>query len=464
MESYLLCNIRENQKTITLKAEKLVMYLQSKWIEAFDENGHVYYLLFYKNDYLTWMKPVCQNRHSHLEQSFKKGMTFPAPHPFLVNLLSTKEAFPKVAVSHLPEKLQKSYTPHETSLILTFLDSFESKESIFKPIQSIYYKYRRNGQMFAGYRIIRILQDFMPEHSWVKDIASSFEFEKYNSMYHLVSEELMEKDPLFSEKSLFKSAEEEDSFRLLELMKKENRLLDHTALSLEAYRKFKSLSSYTLMKSLLEDAFSVTEQIYIIEELKGISDKNNHILQDLLHLYLKENEVEKLCNLIAQDAITLTVEQRNSFENMLLTMDFKENRVQVEKLNSYLLPILNANSLKASELLLNCVSRLLSEYDISYVMEWLEPLKPNEEAGKLYYTFEKMSRLVDDPDQQFLLGELYYEFQRFDAAIDCFSWQMELDKTDPKPVQWLSKIYLETGKEDESKAYQQLYQEMSKEA
>lgn len=73
-----------------------------------------------------------------------------------------------------------------------------------------------------------------------------------------------------------------------------------------------------------------------------------------------------------------------------------------------------------------------------------------------------MKQLEDDPDHQFELGELYLYFQQLEQSLDCFKWEMELNPDNTKPVQFLSKIYLELGKKEEANAYQQLLIQMQK--
>ena len=67
-----------------------------------------------------------------------------------------------------------------------------------------------------------------------------------------------------------------------------------------------------------------------------------------------------------------------------------------------------------------------------------------------------MQTISDELDDMQTLGELYYEFRQMDKAIECFDWEMELKPADPKPLQWLAKIYREKGMNQESDIYRQL--------
>lgn len=46
----------DHKKQISLKAERAAFYLQGQIIEAFSEKNEVYYLIFYKYDFLTAVK------------------------------------------------------------------------------------------------------------------------------------------------------------------------------------------------------------------------------------------------------------------------------------------------------------------------------------------------------------------------------------------------------------------------
>ena len=58
------------------------------------------------------------------------------------------------------------------------------------------------------------------------------------------------------------------------------------------------------------------------------------------------------------------------------------------------------------------------------------------------------------------LGQYYAEFKRYDDAIECFSWEMELHPDDSLPVYQLSKMYQHKGMIEEAKAYQQVYTQL----
>jgi tetratricopeptide (TPR) repeat protein len=111
---------------------------------------------------------------------------------------------------------------------------------------------------------------------------------------------------------------------------------------------------------------------------------------------------------------------------------------------------------RAEQLLTNSVSSLLKTNELPSIQKWLEPFKENHQTLKIFDKIDTMLKLNDDLDEMQTLGELYYEFKQFDKAIECFSWEMELEPTNPKPLHWLAKTYREMGMNYESDAYQQL--------
>ncbi|MFE7151569.1 hypothetical protein ACFVIJ_14440, partial [Heyndrickxia sporothermodurans] len=162
--------------------------------------------------------------------------------------------------------------------------------------------------------------------------------------------------------------------------------------------------------------------------------------------------------------LNLNPKQTQEFEQLLENVDLEPEQFPKEKVLSFLVPLFNINPEKAATLLHKFIVLQLKEYDIDSVVKRLIPLKIIMHAHPILEKLQHIQKLANDPDQQLLLGELYYEFQQFDQAIDCFSWEMELKSIDPKPVKWLSKIYNEIGMEQEHRAYRQLYIDMQKRA
>jgi hypothetical protein len=463
LETHLL--VMDHKQAIRLKVTRMTVYLQSKIVEAFNQNNEVYYLFFYKNDYLTTTKAIRLRRRSHIEHAFRYGTVFQYPHPLINSVLPSNITLHMYSFNQLTRNCDSQYTPQETALITTFFESFIPKKKLFEFIQSIFYQYRRNGQMFASYRIIRILLDFYP-NQWVKHLANTLEFKKYDDLYNQFAEKLFDKDMLFIEKALYHQRENDQRFQQLKsLLQKESRWIDLIALLINKISLSNAFSDdYSLLLQLLDTHLNEEESAVILEELSRHVPEFKQLQDDLLNKYLTLNKPDKVINYMTTNQLKLTPSQASSFQSMLINLDVENQPIQLEQLNTFLIPFFQSHPEKAEKLLQQCINVLFKKHDLVYIHEWLAPLNTTKQTLPISQKIEEMNKLTNDPDHQLLLGELYYHFKQFDHAIECFSWEMELNNTNPKPVQWLSKIYLEKGMKHESQAYQQLYIDMQKRA
>ena len=447
----------DHQKPILLKAEKVSFYLQGEMIEAFTENNEVYYLVFYKHQFLTAVKATRLRRKSYIEDSFKKGMVFNAPHPFINGILSSNAPLKIITFQPLIKKLDRLYTPHEKSFILTFFESFFPKKQLFEQINSVFFEYRRNGQMFLGYRIIRILMDFAPNHSLVKQLAGDSMFNKYAELYNQKSEKLFAKDLIFAEKTLFSLKDNEECFRqLVALLEKESRWVDICALLIYKLSLAPSIDYYHLLINQLEKHLNENETVLILEGLSNVLPAFLPLQKELFEKYVKNSKIEKVLNMMNSYHFQLSSSQVQALGDILDRVDSEEHSLQPEVLKDLLKSYIDFFPEKAENLLNKYVISLLKTHELDYIKEWLNPFIENHQNLKIFEKIDTMKRLNEDLDQMQTLGELYVEFGQFEKAIECFNWEMELKPTNTKPLQWLSKIYREMGMNHEADAFREL--------
>lgn len=456
--------ILDHHKTIRLTVERMAIYLQSKIFEAYDQDQQVYYVFFYKDHYLTAAKTTKLIRHSHIEYAFKKGIIIPANHPLVETVISSNQIYKKRTFQQVIDKMEKILTPHELANLATLFVSFIPKKKIFTYIQNLYYEHRRNGQMFLSYRIIRILMDFTPTHSFVKELSNHLDFIKYAKLYQQQADILFSKDPIFAEKLLYSTIEEKDHFhRLSALLEQQSRWTDIIAIHIR-YISINQKSLPTLLL-LLEEHFQDDQMVQVLEALNEQVPNITEVQQTLLKKYFYLRDTEKILNLLSSQNLTLNEMQTMEFIKLLEEFNFEVHHDHLEKLHLFFIPFFKLNPKEAVDFLQKWVIQLLTNgYDISTIKIMLQSLRKVKEAVPILMKIEKMHSLTDDPDQQLLLGQLYYQFKQYEQAIECFSWEMELKNVDPKPVQWLSKIYNELGMKQEYLAYQQLCIDMQKRA
>ncbi|GER66680.1 hypothetical protein BpJC7_19820 [Weizmannia acidilactici] len=454
--------IMDHKHTVQAEIERMAVFLQGKIVEVSGDDGRLWYLFFYRNQYLNAMPTTKIKRGSILAHAFRDGIVFKAPDPLIRILFQANRNFKKISFDHLTGKIEKLFTPHETALIATFFESFVPKRKLFEYIQSIFYEYRRNGQLLQCARILRILTDFAPKQSWVKQISRDLNLIKYEKLYRTVSPELIQKDSLYAEKILYKEMNDEASFqKLVNLLRSQNRWLDETVLWIRKMEQAPSDSGYSALLDLLDGHLAVQDKMAVLENLYSRAPHYQPLQEDLLEYYLKMKQPEKLIPMVLDPQVQLGGEQAEKIWKMLASWNLDEGDVDIEPLNR-LAPFFAGHPAQAETFLEKCITHLFRNRDTSYIKEWLLPFKQALGALPVIRKVEQMHGMADDPDRQSALGELYFEFGQYEKAIECFSWEMELKGNDPNPVKWLSKIYHELGMHSESKAYRNLYIDMEK--
>ncbi|MCT8136746.1 hypothetical protein H1D32_02640 [Anaerobacillus sp. CMMVII] len=449
--------LHDHQTPIRLQAERVALYRQGEIIEAYNEKNEVYYLFFYKCKFLTAAKPNRLRRKSYIEHAFKKGMVFQAPHPFISQILSTNDSFHILSLQQLVKKLTATYTPQEKVFILTFFESFFPKKHLFTEMTSTFYEYRRNGQMFLGYQIVRILMDFAPKNSLVKQLASDVNFSKYTTLYNQNSKEIIAKDHIFVEKTLYAQIENEQCFlQLAAHLKKEFRWLDLIALYLTKLANTPSTAYYQPLINLLEHHFNKQEIELILEQLSCQLPTFLPLQQDLFNYYVQTHNVEAVLKMMKTHHFKLTSTQARTLGDILEQIDVDAEVIHPELLTTLLKAVLKHFPQKAEQLLTKYVIALLKTQELSYIKDWLNSFKEDHKNLQIIRKIDTMQRLNDNLEDMYSLGELYYQLKQHEKAVECFSWEMELNPTDPKPLQWLAKLYREMGMEHQSEGYRQL--------
>jgi hypothetical protein len=454
----------DHKKHISLKAERVAFYLQGQIIEAFSEKNEAYYLIFYKYHFLTALKTAKLRRHSYIEHAFTKGMVFESPHPFIKTLLSSNHPCQCISFNQLLKKLERQYTPLEKSFILTFFESLIPKRDLFNEIKSVYYEYRRNGNYFSGYQIIRLVMDFAPKTSLAVSHSNDMIFSKYAWQYSEKPGELFAKDPIFAEKTLYSQREDEECFQqLIGTLEKETRWMDLIALSIHKLIASPSPDCYAHLLKLLAQHTEI-DSLQIQESLSFQIPAFLPLQKDVFEKYIQNHAVDKVFKLMQRHAFQLDDSQIYAIGEMLEEWEPDNQSLQPDLLYPLIKQYINRFPEKADKLLKKFVCSLLNTHELPYIQNWLKPLKDSHKSLAIVEKIDMMQKLYEDPDDMQLLGELYLELSQLDKAVECFSWEMELKPADPRPLQWLAKTYHEKGMDYESDAYLQLCIQLQKRA
>ncbi|ALX48914.1 hypothetical protein [Lentibacillus amyloliquefaciens] len=454
-----------SQKPVELHAERVALYLGSGIIEAFSKHNETYYLFFYKHEFLTAAKAKKLKRHSFIASAFKQGMVFNAPHPFIDELLASRQPHRITRFDPLLKKLDKQHTPHEKAFILTFFESFISKKRLFNEIKSIFYSYRRNGQNFLAYKIVRVLMDFAPDHSLVKELSNDWNYRQYAKLYHDQSENVLDQDLIFAEKVFYDGKRGDDYFqRLTALLNDQSRWMEMIALYGERFIDNPSDGNYAFLKGQLDQKLDDEHMMNFLGALYEQQPRYAPLNHDLLQVYVDMNNIDDVLNIYVNNGVNVPVQDTESMRKMLEQLDLNSRSFSPEKLKSLFELTISLDAKVAEQLIHNYAAVLLETYNPSEIKEMLNPLIEYRAVHPVYQKMDALIKFNDDLDRMQQLGELYYEFRQYDEAIDCFSWETELKPDEPEPLKWLAKMYQKMGMEQESEAYRQLLVNQQKKA
>ncbi|MDL4841841.1 tetratricopeptide repeat protein [Aquibacillus rhizosphaerae] len=450
-----------NKKKLTLTAQQMTFYKQSKIVEARDSNHNYYYLFFYKNDYINGTSSNQIGINSYVHRAFTHGIHMDGEHPLTVALIRQHDSFHLQTFNQLFKKLQQKYTELETALIFTFFDSFTAQDSIKKLLKKTYYQYRRNGQMLAAFQLLLIYIHHDKKDSFAQDMINNMQFRSYHQSYENLNQVYI-KDPLQFEIVSFDNLKNKKHVNLLlELYKKQQRWIDELALRIHLLNIDYSSENFAIIQEMIT-LFNEEEQTDLLQLLSKQADNNPNLQETVLNHLIHSG-------------------RHNEAVDLVMTSDYQPNKQQLESIKisiekadpSNLTPLINNSNERLLQLVSNdhktleslttvFVSSFLREHSLDTILQWFSPYRKAKIHLPIEQKLLKMQTLEDDPDQQYALGQLYLEFHQFEKSVDCFKWEMELNPSDPKPVQSLTKALNEIGNKEEASAYQQLLIQMQK--
>lgn len=449
-----------NKKEINVNATQLYLYKQSKIIEAVDQHNYYYYLVFYKDTYINSVKTDHIQLNSHIHQAFTQGIYINPDHP-IIHHLTMNQKFPMIRFNQLYKKVQQDYSPIETALIFTFFDTFTSEGSSTQLLKKTFYDFRRNGKMLKAFQVLKLLAAHDSNNQFAKDMIENMQFQSYATRYQDY-QQLVKIDPLYLESSCFSNLESDVCLaHLFALFQSENRWID--ALIIRTHI-LKSDFDQTQWKALQDSLvpFSLNEQINLLFDIY----KQNE------HASIEETLTSKLIGSSHHNDLVIFLMEHNyqPQEEQLDQIVYQLAKADPNVISSYfntsnrrLIQLSKHLTAKQIETLITpFVKTFLNDYSISEVRDWFIPFHEDNHHFPIEQTLAKMNELQDDPDNQFLLGELYVSFDQSEKAIDCFKWEIELNPESTKPIQTLANLYKNMGNHTEAMTYQNLLIQMQK--
>ncbi|MBM7663179.1 tetratricopeptide (TPR) repeat protein [Bacillus mesophilus] len=451
-----LC-LKNGQK---LKIYGLYLFQGFEVMEAYTiEDDECYYLFFYKDQFLTGKNTPKMKRKSILRDVITKGIFLPSPHPVIQSLLTINsiQTFPTIKQTWM--LIKQKYEQVESAHILTLFDSYVKKETIISSLKEICLQFRRDGKFLKAFRMLHLILNKYPNNQWAQSLITHIDYQKYSLQYHSEIETLLHSDPLYAENQLYLQLSSLYDVNLLQTkLHTESRYLENLVLychllTFDSENFDDHLSHLMITTKHLEiDTLSL---LYSIHRQTKVNQEQIQSL--ILSQLLEQNQIEEALLFLTEtnepftprqiDQLIMIVNQLKS--TFILSFDqFKSQH------------LIHGNVHQLESLLQSLLPRLFQYHDISYIYKWFQPLF--DRPLLVINHIQTMYKIREDPEQQHVMGELYYKVHQLPQALECFLWDLELNPTNPHSIKWLTKLYHELGMVEEAKSYRYLYKQVQK--
>ncbi|WP_071395667.1 hypothetical protein [Bacillus tuaregi] len=456
-------SIKNQKNVVTGQVLRTVIYSRFKILEVKTPSLTTLYYCFFYNDLPVYGEALEQiEMGSFLAKAFHEGMVLEADHPLLPFILPSEKAV--IPNKHkLFSQLQRQFSLQEVAYIATALDSFFSKEQLSETIDKLFFYFRRKGSFFKAYQILLLIHDFSPELSAAKDSVHVQDFLSYSRLYQSSSlQAIYKKDPLFIERHCFKNRmnEMEASF-LNTLLSEQGRYVELLLLWIEKVQKLSKADLVDTYTTIALQFMTMEDWIGLLCYIHVNPFRTLPNLQAVMSRMVREDRYERAALFLLECIDDLP----DSYDGIL---DLVWERAEVHFIAVHFktfIPVMKRlikqNKLKELEQkLFSLINLLLKTNDLVSVSRMLQPIQRLVPRSPLFLKINQMLQLLEDPDHMMELGQYYADFQQYDEAIECFSWEMELHPDAAAPVLQLSKMYQHKGMLEEASAYQQVYDQL----
>jgi tetratricopeptide (TPR) repeat protein len=454
-------SIRDKKQLIKGQVTRAVLFSPCKILEMVTSDNSSFYLLFYKNSFVYGESLDHVENGSFIDTAFHNGIVLDQQHPFLSVLIPNKCL--TIPNKHkLLSLLSNQYSPVETAYIITTLDSFFEKDHLKKWIDQLFYHYRRNGNFFKAFQILRIVTDYSPELSSLSDSIHAQEFHAYDTFYTSSPiKNIYKKDPLYVELHCWHDRLNPDSYKILdEILINQNRQLDSILVWMEKKKQLSStdfIGRYTNMalQFVTIDIWILTLSYLNINPFRELPETLN-----VINKMISDKRYETAALLVLNNIDGLPDAYNKIVKQLCMNLDAE---FVLSHIDGFLMMCGHLIDRKLEDfevLLFKLTGALLETYDLLTVHEKLKPFQCVFPDSLVLKKLNRMVMLLEDPDHMMELGQYYAEFKKYDEAIECFSWEMELHPEDYLPVWQISKMYQQKGMKDEAIAYQQIYNQL----
>ncbi|MDP4103657.1 MAG: hypothetical protein Q8935_01785 [Bacillota bacterium] len=454
--------IKDKKKTFHGTVVRAAIQSTSKVIQVRTAEAEDYYLVYFRNSCIFGDQLDTIPAASFIDKVFHDGLVIEPSHPILSVLIPNKLVTIPARNKLFPH-LQAHYSPQEIAYIATTLDSFFDKPTIAKYIDQIYFNHKRNGQYMKAYQILQILISFLPQSNLVKERMSSREFNNAHDFYHSSSlPAILKKDPLYVELYCFNNRNNPDYRLFLEsILKSQDSYVELILLWLEKERGSQTREEIEIYTKMALKFLSIEQWILILSH-ENINPF--HMLQEaqvMIEKMIENRSYEKAALYLLNFMDDLPEHYDSILKVIWENVDAKFVDAHLDRFIRVLKRLGDSDNYRQTEVqIYQLIITMLKEYDLKTAFDKLQPLQTITPHSLVLRKLAKMVGLLENPDRMMELGDYYAEFEQFDPAIDCYSWEMELKPQDPDPVWKISKMYQLKGMASEAAAYQKVFSQL----
>ena len=456
--------LKDKKKLIKGFIFKMAVFAPFKVIQVKTDIHKDYYLVYFHDSLVYGDALESIGLDSFINHVFDKGIVLESNHPFLSVILPEEMVL-------LPNKnkifsiLQNQYTLLEVTYLTTTLDSFFTKDQLMNIMDKIYFHYRRNGKFFKAFQILNVLLTFSPQNTSTKDRFHAKEYYSYADFYRTSPlSDIYQKDPLYVELHCFNNRfNPDENERYKGLLTEQNRSKELLLLWMEKVQKRHQVNSIDTYTSIALSYMSMEKWIATLCYLNINPFKELSNSKAAIHQMISEKRYETAAFYLLQFIDDLPPSFDESLNTLFIHLD---TEFIVSHLDGFLVMfqqlIRNGDTTQFEQKLSQLVGKLLESHDFHTVYQKIQPIQALVPHSLVMNKLKRMMSLLEDPDQMMELGQYYAEFKRYDDAIECFSWEMELRPDDISPVWQLSKMYQQKGMVEEATAYQQVCNQLKR--
>lgn len=450
--------LKDKKKLIKGFVFQIAVFAPFKVLHVKTDIHEDYYLIYFHDSLVHGDAVESIALDSFMNHVFDKGIVLESTHPLLPVILPEEMVL-------LPNKnklfsiLQKKYTLLEVTYLTTTLDSFFTKDQLMDIMDKIYFHYRRDGKFFKAFQIIKVLFTFSPQNTSIKDRFHAKEYYSFADFYRTSPlSDIFQKDPLYVELHCFNNRFNPDENEMYKnILTEQHRSKELLLLWMEKVQKLQQVDSMDTYTSIALSYMSMEEWIATLCYLNINPFKELSNSKRVINQMISEKRYERAAFYLLQFIDDLP----DSFDEPLNTLFIHlDTEFIASHLDGFLVMfqqlIRKGDLPKFEQKLSQLVGKLLESHDLQTVYQKIQPIQSLVPYSLVMNKLKRMMSLLEDPDHMMELGEYYAEFKRYDDAIECFSWEMELNPDDYSPVWQLSKMYQQKGMVEEATAYQQI--------